>query len=296
MLTEEGAELVSLCHAQWVRGLDRGTKPTYVGLWKKELAAMRASGGSSDRASASPAPAAERPQTEARTPPGSSATGSLPGRTAEKRPGRNPLEYLYRKTRKRPLDVDVADVLAVAVSGTREDAARLRGLAEELQWSRGPGGAGQPIPLGKWSDLACAFLEGGYSAIDAYACDTDSLRFATGLLVKLKTPESVDVLNRLAARFNDSESLTHLAYTLNPICSLKDPPSLSAESQAEARAWLHSLLGGPPSSRAWAAYALRGVGNAESVAMLSELKPLPPPHIGAEKEAIRAIRKRLRAD
>jgi hypothetical protein len=42
MLTEEGAELVSLCYDKWIRGLDRGTKPTYVGLWKKELAALRA--------------------------------------------------------------------------------------------------------------------------------------------------------------------------------------------------------------------------------------------------------------
>ena len=204
------------------------------------------------------------------------------------------LHALRRKARTNSAEVE--DVLAVAASGTRADAAALRLLADEHQWSRGPGGHGQQVPLGTWVDVTCAFLESGFAAVDAFASDQDRLAFALGLLSKQRIAESVDVLNALADRFADTESRTKIAAALNLVCSFRGSPDLSPAASARARAWIHALLAGPPLAQAIAACALRGVGDAESIALLSRMERLPPPWAGIEQQAIRAIKKRARRD
>ena len=67
---------------------------------------------------------------------------------------------LRRKARSNALEVE--DILKVACTGTRSDADTLRALAAELDWSRGDGGHGRPVPFGHWADIACAFLAHGY--------------------------------------------------------------------------------------------------------------------------------------
>jgi hypothetical protein len=189
--------------------------------------------------------------------------------------------------------VEVEDILALAASGSREDAAPLRDLATQLEWSRGSGGHANQVPIGRWSDITCAFLEGGYAAVESFTCDSASLPFAVGLLSELKTPESIGVLNQLVDRFRDLEARTQIAGALNLIC-LRGAPLLDSQALTATRAWLHELLAGAATSQAIAACAPRKVGNTESIELLSQLAPLPAPWAGIEKQAIRAIRKRLR--
>lgn len=200
------------------------------------------------------------------------------------------LEALRRKARRN--SVEVEDVLAVARSGSHADAAALRLLAHECQWSRGSGGSHRQVPLGIWAEVTCALLENGLAGVVAFASNKRYLSFALGLLSEQKTPDCVDVLNALAQRFADIESRTEIAAALNLVCSFRGAPKLSRAARAAARVWLHELLSGPRRARASAACALRGVGDAESIALLSGVAPLPPPWEGIEQQAIRVIKQR----
>lgn len=200
---------------------------------------------------------------------------------------------LRRKARTNALEVE--DLLKYACIGGAKDAETLRGLATELDWSRGPGGAGNEVPFGNWSDVACAYLEAGYPGVEAFAQDERLLPYCLGLLSELKSPDGVELLNRLAVRYPASEHRMEIASSLNLVCSFDGAPDLPVDVRNTARAWLHNLLDTTTSSheRAIVACALRGIGDEESIERLRQLPRFASPWEETQNLCIHAIEKRL---
>ena len=201
---------------------------------------------------------------------------------------------LRRRVRAGALEVE--HLLKVASAGDPADAPILRRLALDFEFPRGSGGAGHPVPLGTWTDVACVFLEQGYPGLERL-CDTRRLLpFCLGLLEELHTAPCLEVLNRLAAGCSMRADRLRVASTVNLVCSFQPPPDIPAEARAAARAWLHDLLEEvvQPDARAIAVCALRGVGDSVSLKKIAELPPFPHPWEGLEKSATRAIKRRLR--
>lgn len=187
-------------------------------------------------------------------------------------------------------------LLEVASGGDSGDANFLRELAIEFDFPRGNGGAGEPVPLGHWTDAACAYLEDGYSGLESLGDDPGLLPFCLGVLEALHTSESVELLNRLATRHAASAERLAIAASVNLVCSFPPTPELATETTDATRAWLHDLLDKieRPEARATVVCALRGVGDSVSLQKLAQLPPFPKPWNDLEQTASRLIKRRIR--
>jgi hypothetical protein len=189
-------------------------------------------------------------------------------------------------------------------------AQRIPGLDDELErlitlcgWTDGgelPGGA-REIPFRRWAVTAITFLRGGYDGLHQLAMEPEGLYFALALLEELHDPQAVDTAITICPRafaspeLHLSEALL-LASTFNSLLSFKPPLTIPPSQEERIRGFLHRLLPACTSDqdRALAILALRGVGDASSLTLISRQPAFYFPYEGVLSATSKAIRKRLR--
>ena len=211
------------------------------------------------------------------------------------------ISSLRSKARRNTLEVE--HILAAAkarIPGLKDE---LEFLAREFEWSNTthlPDGK-HVVPLGKWAEVAGMYAEGGVSALADFVQEPNNANYVIGLLEELGSSEAVEALiSFFPDVLSHPETTTATAWRLcrafNQLLSIKGAVT-PTDSQAQVvRTFLvlfHAVAGSEP-ERAWAIYALRGVGDQTSLDLLSGLPDLQPPYQAARADAIRAIRKRIK--
>jgi hypothetical protein len=207
-------------------------------------------------------------------------------------------------TRKAASDtLEVEHLLKVAATGDATDAAFLRDLKAEYEWSdTGWVGRSRVVPLGCWVDTVCCFLEQSYGGLVRMVSESsETADFCISVLEEIKTPESVSALLALGGQVIDRPEMdvrlaTRLANGFNLLLSFKDSPVIDADVERRVREFLHRLLalGLTEAQRASVVCALRGIGDAESVALVGQLPPFRGSWAGLGQAAVRQIKQRLR--
>jgi hypothetical protein len=210
--------------------------------------------------------------------------------------------HLRRKAADSSLEVE--SLLRLAARGDSSDAPFLRALKAEFRWSdTGRQGRGRVVPLGRRADVVCRFWEGGYAGVVRMARGSaEAADFCAALLEELKTPESVSALLAIGGPVverpeADVGLAVRLADGFNLLLSTpKGAVAVGAAVERRVRTFLHRLLALAlaEEQRATAVCALRGVGDAESVALIAGLPPFGGCWAGLEKSAVRQIQKRAR--
>jgi hypothetical protein len=200
-------------------------------------------------------------------------------------------------------DVEVEHLTAFAAAGDARAVPVIRELQREHGWPHSNRqGKSLVVPLGRWADVVCVYLEGGCDALVAYARrrEPDSFDFAASVLEELKSAAAVGAMaelarglvKRLPERLGDG---VRLASAINLALSFKKPPAMDPVTCGELRSFLHRLLSNelPQEARASVVCALRGVGDEESIRIIDGLPKFHGPWAGLEAIASKAIRKRL---
>jgi hypothetical protein len=200
--------------------------------------------------------------------------------------------------------VEVEHLSALAMIGNVKTVPVIRELQEHHSWPHGNRqGDKHVVPLGRWADVVCVYLEGGTDALVTYARrkEAESFYFAVSILGDLKSSASVLALAELATGVESHlqtgiEDAIKLAEAINVILSFKGSPVMYEQTAAELRRFLHALLQRElsESQRATAVCALRGVGDESSIELIRAMPIFAAPWSGLESTAIKAIGKRLR--
>lgn len=200
-------------------------------------------------------------------------------------------------------ELEVEHILRAAKSGEPGLAELLETLIVDCKWSDGrefPDGSIE-IPYRKWARVAAAYCEGGSDGLIALTRrEPDYLRFALAMLVELKSNEAVTATLAMAGALlgdpaGNARDAREVAETFNllllPKTGVVAPPAVAAS----IRAFLHALLASKSddTAKAMALYALRWVGDAESMAMIKGLPPLEEDWASVPAEVMRTIKKRL---
>ena len=199
--------------------------------------------------------------------------------------------------------LEVEHLLKVAELGDATDIPFLRILKAEHAWSDDSGeGDHRVVPLGKWTDSICCFLEGGYPGLVQAASESAaSAHFSLGVLEELRTAASASAILAIGGPtiYQPEDALEfaiHLATAFNLVLSFKGAPRVASTVEEQIRQFLHRMLATKLSRSQCGTVvcALRGVGDRESVALIESLPPFEDAWEGVEKAAVRQIKKRMR--
>jgi hypothetical protein len=201
-------------------------------------------------------------------------------------------------------DLEVEHLVAFAVGGDRSAAPAIRELKARHKWPHSHlVGGRHVVPLGRWADVTCSYLEGGCDALLAYARrpEADAFSFAVHVLSELKSAPAAAALAELsrevaAALPRRLAEAKTLADAISVTMSFDGAPALDRPTAATIRSFLHRLLSQDLNVpwRLTAVYALRGVGDEDSIRLISSMPPAPEGSRDALK-VIKIIRKRLGA-
>ena len=194
------------------------------------------------------------------------------------------ISSLRSKARRNTLEVE--HILAAAKARTPGLKDELNSLAREFEWSNTthlPDGK-HVVPLAKWAEVSGKYAEGGISALADLAREPDNANYVIGLLEELR---SRDATEALISFFPDvlrqpETSITtawRLSRAFNQLLSIKGAVTPTDRQAIAVRSFLvlfHAAAATEP-ERAWAIYALRGVGDQSSLDFLSKLPDLQPP-------------------
>lgn len=209
-------------------------------------------------------------------------------------------KVLTRKASTQSLEVE--HLLHIAVEGDAEDVLFLRALKKEHHWPESNReGNHRVVPLGRWADTVCTFLEQGHMGLIGLAEESpDSASFCLGLLEVHPDPESAATMLAIGKRVvknpkTDLAFATQLASSLNRLLSFKGAPMIAPAIEQKIRSFLHALLGADltETQRATAVCALRAVGNEKSLTIIAALPAFANPWTGLGLAACKQIKKRL---
>jgi hypothetical protein len=212
------------------------------------------------------------------------------------------LAVLRRKAAKN--QVEVEHLTAFAAIGDRAAVPVVRELQAKYDWPRSNRVNGRHVvPLGRWAEVVCAYLEGGWDALIDYARgpEPDAFYFAISVLEVTKSPVSLVVLTELSSIISKKLSsrkadAVKLAEAINHVLSFKKPPPVYPGTATSLRRFLHALVRQKLTQpeRATVVCALRGVGDEESIQIIRELPKFDGPWAGIEINACQTIRKRMK--
>ncbi len=199
--------------------------------------------------------------------------------------------------------LEVEHILRAAKSREPGLADLFRSLIKECDWTDGrefPDGSIE-IPYRRWANVSIAYCEGGCPRVIALAQkDQAYLTFALAMFEEVQSEEAVLTTLRLAGTLldkpeRDLKASVAIAESLNLQLLEKRGVGISANDAARIRAFVHALLQAPDdgTDKSTALYALRSVGDGESLALLAKLPPLDEFWADAIKKVTRAIKKRL---
>ncbi len=159
------------------------------------------------------------------------------------------------------------------------------------------------VPLGTWSEVVCAFVDGGFEALERYVADTSHSEVERGIAIRLVGQlggvGAARALSSLGMVLIDEIHHSNLAFlvarALNEVLSFERDWVLSHVEAATVRSYLHRLVTQANSDERRAAIylALRTVGDEISLQLLGDTADLSPPWEEARHVAIKAIRRRL---
>ena len=207
---------------------------------------------------------------------------------------------LLRKSADGSLEVE--NLLKVAACGDRFDAQTLRDLKAEHKWSdTGWEGRSRVVPLGRWADTICCFLEEGCEGLVKRARGSaDEAEFGLSVLQEINTQESVLAMlaigvSALMQPRPDPSVASKAAAELNHLLGMKRAPEISTAVEREVRDFLHSLLKREWTDvqRAGIVCALCWVGDAESLELIAQLPRFEDCWAKLNRSAPRAIKQRL---
>jgi hypothetical protein len=211
------------------------------------------------------------------------------------------LRALRRKAHDGSLEVEhLLKAAKQKIPGLRSE---LASLSQELAWSMTPflPDGSHVVPLAKWAEVAGAYAEMGMPGLEPLSRDFHNAPYVLGLLEELNSSEAVaTVLELFSPVIHQPQDfpdlLSPLVASINLLMSVKGCPAFSPEQAALAREFLHKAIALMPeqSRQACVVYALRGVGDQQSIDLLSRLRAFEPPYANAKASAVRTIRARLR--
>jgi len=200
-------------------------------------------------------------------------------------------------------DLQVEDILRAAKESMPGLADELDRLTTECSWTDGsPTPHGRVIPFRRWASAASSYARSGYPGLlSLVSADPANLPFVLALLTELYTPEAVAVALVVAAPvlsspLADLPRSIEVAANFNLLLSFPPYIPTDAEQRTLIREFLHRTLAAPlcAAQRATVLCALRGVGNLDSLRLISAGAPLPDPWLGLEATVRRALKKRLK--
>lgn len=241
----------------------------------------------------------KKPATKPATRPAKKATAKPATRPTAK-PGASGLraaEVGARLTRlsarARRRDVEVEHLLAFAQLGDARAAAPLRELAAEHGWPLKGRGV---VPLGAWVDAVAIFLEAGAAGVARRVREKKlGVEVALGLLEEVPSEEAVKatlLLVPIAEKQRDAATLTSALGALQTLLD-GDEPLLVAPATARELAHRQLERKLKPVDIASCYGILAAVGDATSLGIIAAHPPLRDPYKGCEKDAARAIKRRL---
>lgn len=199
--------------------------------------------------------------------------------------------------------LEVEHLLRAAKHPAADLADSLDSLAEEMGWNssdRGDLPTGT-VPFGQWTQVVSAYCRGGFASLGGFRATDLHFSMVLALIEQLRTTDALSFALELGAGLleNPSEDPSRslrLAATLNLLLSFKPRLSLSRESKAKVRDFLHklALLNSADHARGTVYCALRYVGDAETLNLISNLPPLRDHWASAQDACKRAIAKRLK--
>ena len=212
------------------------------------------------------------------------------------------ISALRSKARRNTLEVE--HILAAAKTRAPEVKDELQRLSREYGWSASTHleDGTHVVPLAKWAEVAGAYAAEGIEALAPLADAPGDAGYVIGLLEELRSQEALGALitffsSVMARPATAPETAWLLVKAYNHLLCTKNAVAPSHDQAAQVRSFLARVLAVATSDAqvAWVAYALRGVGDASSIELVSNLKELPYPYESAKADAIQAIRRRQRA-
>lgn len=214
------------------------------------------------------------------------------------------LESLKKKAQRN--NVEVEDLLHIAVSGEAKAAPVLRALKNEYAWpEKNRSGRNLVVPLGGWVTLVCLYLEFGFDGVInhilAENCSSDERQMAIGVLEEIQTIDSAKALIRLANAIlphmeSDLALAKKIVSAFNLLLSFKPDFQLGHADELAVRRFVIAFLARAISDAeiACAYCALRGVGDEECIKLIKERPDLNDPWADTAPNVIAAIRKNLK--
>ena len=199
--------------------------------------------------------------------------------------------------------LEVEHLLRVAAIGDAADVPFLRTLQAKSGWSDSDHeGDTRVVPFGRWADVVCRFLEDNYAGLVRLAGELPGLaEFCIAVLEELRTQESASALLAVGGPVverpaTDLGLAIRLASGFNLLLSFKDRPRVRPDVEREIRGFLHRLLAAEltEAQRATVVCALRGVGDADSMALIAGMPPFGGSWAGLERAASVQIARRSR--
>lgn len=211
-------------------------------------------------------------------------------------------EKLLNKAKKH--DLNVEDIIEISHSRSPDMVKILLDIKKELGWiseSILHDNGNITPPMGMWVDAACIFIRDGYKGLIDFSKKTNQAEFAIAFLQEYKTVESVSSLLSIGLYYlgepeKNKEILIKITGALNLILSFSGAPNIDEADCEQARVIIHKCLSlcTNQSEIGSVICALRGVGNEESIKLISALPKLENEWEGTEKIVTKAIRKRSR--
>lgn len=192
-------------------------------------------------------------------------------------------------------DLNVEDIIEAAQTRDAVVSRVLRELQQKYRWPersiRNENGGLTP-PMGMWVNVACAFIESGYKGIIEFSDSPEKAHFALSFLQECNEKEAIEAILKIVEKHNGKNTLFEAVKAFNLILSFPDAPALNDEMTKSVRGLIHHCIGlsETDTELGTSLCALRGVGNDESIALMSGLPRLKGSWEGTEKLIIKAIR------
>ena len=213
------------------------------------------------------------------------------------------LSVISNMARRNTLEVE--HLLKAAKARTPGLQSELHLLSQELHWSDTPYPAPgvHVVPLARWALVVGAYANEGFPGLSPLAGDEQNASFILAIIEEVRSAEAVismiDFFEEILLSPSSNMGVArHLASTCNLLFSFKGAPPLTEDQAQLFQRFLLSFYeyAETPAGKALPIYALRGIGNAQTLEFLCRVPEFEFPYRGASKLAVKAIQKRLMAE
>ena len=201
-------------------------------------------------------------------------------------------------------EIEVEDIISVCETRDPKLVPYLRSLKERFNYKDNlvvhDNGSITP-PMGAWIKIGCIYIEDGFEGLLELSKDESKISYCLSFLEQYKNRQSAQALIKIVDRYgavteNEYELIMDIISSINIMFSFDESPEITPEEKASHRNLVHRTISlcKTDSDLAIAMCALRGVGNADSIALVKSMPKLQGAWSGTEKIVAKEINKRLR--